>query len=128
MFFFSWEARNGGIILTREPEIMIVTYMYVPWAPRHICCDVYIRPVGFKGIDPFMISLDKRNGSCNVLSSKICLPKKNQIKMNLKKMTIYISRDCKCKFNSTTCNSNQKCNNETCQCKCKNYLILHMYL
>ena len=26
-FFFSWEARNGGIILTREPEIIIVTYI-----------------------------------------------------------------------------------------------------
>ena len=51
MFFFSWEARNGGIILTREPEIIIVTYMYAPWAPRHICCDVYIRPVEFKGLN-----------------------------------------------------------------------------
>ena len=48
--FFSWEVGNGGIILTREPEIIIVTYIYVPWAPRHICCDVYIRPVGFKGL------------------------------------------------------------------------------
>ena len=54
MFFFSWEARNGGIILTREPEIIIVTYIYVPWAPRHICCDVYIRPVGFKGLIIFI--------------------------------------------------------------------------
>ena len=36
-------------------------------------------------------------------------------------MTKHISCDCKCKFNSTTCNSNQKWNNETCQCKCKNY-------
>ena len=25
---------------------------------------------------PFMISLDKCNGSCNVLSSKTCVPKK----------------------------------------------------
>ena len=25
-----------------------------------------------------------------------------------KEMTEYISRDCKCKFNSTTCNSNKK--------------------
>ena len=32
-----------------------------------------------------------------------------------------ISCDCKCKFNSTTCNSNQKFNNEICQCTCKNY-------
>ena len=40
-FFFSWEARNGRIILTQEPEIIIVTYIYVPWAPQHICCDTY---------------------------------------------------------------------------------------
>ena len=25
---------------------------------------------------PFMISLDKRNGSCNALSPKVCVPKK----------------------------------------------------
>ena len=49
-FFFSREAQKGGIILTREPEIIIVTYIYVPWAPQHICCDVYIRPMGFKGL------------------------------------------------------------------------------
>ena len=29
--------------------------------------------------------------------------------------------DCKCKLNSTTCNSNQKWNNKTCQCECINY-------
>ena len=32
----------------------------------------------------------------------------------------HISCGCKCKFNSTTCNSNQKWNNKTCQCECKN--------
>ena len=32
-----------------------------------------------------------------------------------------MSCDCKWKFNSTTCNSNKKLNNETCQCECKNY-------
>ena len=36
-------------------------------------------------------------------------------------MTKYISCDCKCQFNSTTCNSNQKWNNKSCQCVCKNY-------
>ena len=36
-------------------------------------------------------------------------------------MTKHISCDCKCKFNSTTCNSKQKWNNETSQCECKNY-------
>ena len=38
-----------------------------------------------------------------------------------KTMTKHTSCDCKCKFNSVTCNSNQKWNNETCQCECKNY-------
>ena len=31
------------------------------------------------------------------------------------------SCDCKCKFSSTTCNSNQKCNNNKCQSECKTY-------
>ena len=81
---------------------------------------------------PFMISLNKCTGSCNVLSPKICVPKEtkdinvkafNMItnKNEAKAMTEHISCDCKCKFNSTTCNSNQKWNNKTCQCECKNY-------
>ena len=36
-------------------------------------------------------------------------------------MTEHISCDCKCKFNSTICNSNQKRNNKSCQFQCKNY-------
>ena len=36
-------------------------------------------------------------------------------------MTKHISCDCQCKFNSTTCNSNQKWNNKTSQCECKTY-------
>ena len=42
-------------------------------------------------------------------------------KNEAKTMTKHISCDCKCKFNSTTCNSNQKWNNKTFQCECKNY-------
>ena len=42
-------------------------------------------------------------------------------KNEAKTMTKHISNNCKCKFNSTTCNSNQKWNNKTCQCECKNY-------
>ena len=38
-----------------------------------------------------------------------------------KTTTQHISCDCKCKFNRITCNSNQKWNNKTCQCECKNY-------
>ena len=81
---------------------------------------------------PFMISLDKCSGSCNVLSPKKCVPKEtkdinvkvfNMItnKNEAKEMTKHISCDCKCKFNSTPCNLNQKWNNRTCQCECKNY-------
>ena len=36
-------------------------------------------------------------------------------------MTEHISCDINYKFNSTVCNSNQKWNNKTCQCECKNY-------
>ena len=36
-------------------------------------------------------------------------------------MTEHISCDCKCKFNSTTCNPKRKWNNKTYQCECKNY-------
>ena len=41
----------------------------------------------------------------------------NEVKTLLK----HISCDCKCKFDSTTCNSNQKQNNDNCQYKCKKY-------
>ena len=36
-------------------------------------------------------------------------------------MAEHISCDCKCRFNSTIYNSNQKWNNKTCQCECKNH-------
>ena len=40
--------------------------------------------------------------------------------MKLKPIAKPISFDCKFKFNSTNCNSNQKWNNKTFQCECKN--------
>ena len=77
----------------------------------------------------FMISLNKCNGSCNVFSPKIYVPKDINAKTfdmitkkdEAKAITEHIWCDCKCKFNSTTCNSKQKCNNKTCKCECKNY-------
>ena len=63
---------------------------------------------------------------------KICVPKKTE-DINVKALNIitdineakattkHISCDCKCKFNSTKCNSNQKWNNKTCQSEWKNY-------
>ena len=69
-----------------------------------------------------MISLDKYNGSCNVvdeLSMKIWVPSATKdinvtvfnmiTRINeLKALVKHISCDCKYKFNSATCNSNQK--------------------
>ena len=68
----------------------------------------------------FMIDLDKCNGSCNVLSPKIHIPKETK-EINVKGFNMitninktktlvkHISCNCKYKFNSRTCNSNQKC-------------------
>ena len=80
-----------------------------------------------------MITLDKCSGSCNLvndLCTKICVPTKtnnaNVKAFNILKRTneaktminiscglFHKSCDCKCKLNSTTCNSNQKWNNKT---------------
>ena len=48
-------------------------------------------------------------------------------KNEAKSMTEHISYDCKCKFNSTVCNSNQKWNNKTCQCECKKFHMCKKY-
>ena len=79
-----------------------------------------------------MVILNKCIASCNVLSTKICVPKETKginvkafstikNKNEAKAMTEHISYDCKCKFNSTKCNSNLKFNNKACHCECKNY-------
>ena len=83
-----------------------------------------------------MISLDKCNGISKVvddLSTEICVPSKTK-DVNVKVFNMitriyeaetlikHISCDYKCKINSTTCNSNQKWNNDKCQYGCKKYL------
>ena len=93
-----------------------------------------LNPVEFNYY-PFMISLDKCSGNCNSvddLYTKTSVPSKtkdinvkvfNMItnKNETKKVVKHTSCYCKCKFNSTTCNSNQIRNNDTCQCDCKNF-------
>ena len=80
----------------------------------------------------FMTNLNNCTGICHVLSPKICAPKETKDidvtvfsmitkKNEAKTMAKHISCDCKCKFNSTACNSNQERNNKTCQCERKNY-------
>ena len=78
---------------------------------------------------PFMISLDKCSGSCNILSPQMCVPKEtkdinikvfNMItnKNDAKATTKHISFDCKCKSYGTTCISNKKWNKKTCEYEC----------
>ena len=57
----------------------------------------------------------KRNKRHNVKAYNMIY--KNQAKA----MAEHISWDCKCKCNSTVCNSNYKWNNKTSQCECQNY-------
>ena len=75
---------------------------------------------------PFMIKLDRCNGSCNTLddpSKKICNPNKvehfnlhvfNKItRINESKaLTKHISCEYKCKYDGKKCNLNQKWNNK----------------
>ena len=82
-----------------------------------------INPVELKYY-PFKISLNKCTEGWNVLSSKMSVPKETK-NMNVKvfnmvtkkdeakAMIEHISCDCKCKFNNTTCGSNQEWNNKT---------------
>ena len=56
----------------------------------------------------------KCSESCNVLSPKICFPKKTKC-INIFNITIEKHISCDGKCNSTTCNSNKKWNNITCQ-------------
>ena len=41
--------------------------------------------------------------------------------MKKKSFLKHVPWDCKCKFNSITCNSNQTWHNAIFQCECKNY-------
>ena len=74
-----------------------------------------------------MISLNKCTRSFNVLSPKIFVPKEfkdinvKAFNMIIIKVKLKRSYNCKCNFNSTVYNSNQKWNNKTYQCQCKNY-------
>ena len=74
---------------------------------------------------PFMVSLDKCSGSCNILSPKICVPKKtkdvnvkvfNMItnKNEVKTMEKHISCDC---TSYRKCKKDYNWNPSTCICK-----------
>ena len=77
-----------------------------------------LSPIEFN-FQRFMINLDKCNGTCNAVG--ICVLSKAKC-INVKVFTMitrinearifskHISYNCKCKFNSSTCNSNKKWN------------------
>ena len=78
----------------------------------------------------FIISLDEYNGSCNAfndLSTKICVPiKTKDINVNvitrtneIETFVKHIPCDCKYKFGSSACNSNQKLDNDNWQWELK---------
>ena len=85
-------------------------------------CKNRLTPIGLNPVElkyyTFLINLDKCNGSSNFvdgLSSKLCVPNKTKsvnfnvfnviTKINKAKTLIkHISCNCKCKFNSKTCN------------------------
>ena len=71
---------------------------------------------------PFTVKLDRCNGSCNTLNdlfNKVCVPNKTE-DLNLsvfnmiteinksKTLTKHVPCECKCKFDGTKCNSDQK--------------------
>ena len=95
-----------------------------------------------QGLDsyPFAVNLDRRNESCNTLndtSSRICVINKIKV-VNLrifkmitginesKTLTKHISYKCICKFDTRKCSSNQKWNNDKCQCEYKNLAEHHV--
>ena len=87
---------------------------------------------------PFAAKLDRFVGSCNTLNdltNKLCIPNKTE-ELNLsvfnmirginesKTLTKHKSCECKCKFDGTKCNSNQRWNNHKCQCESKNIIYV----
>ena len=69
---------------------------------------------------PFAVNLDRRMGSCNILSdlsNRVCVPNKTEnLKLSVfdmitginetKILTKHISCECKCKFDVRKCDSN----------------------
>ena len=69
-----------------------------------------------------MVSLDRCNRNCNNIDDpfgRICIPnKENNVNLNVFNIITDIN-NCRCKFDSSKCNLNQKRNKDKCQCDCK---------
>ena len=113
---FSSSLATECVSLNDEPRIIRLTL-------------IDLDPVELKYY-PFMITINimevamsyrqkyvlKKTKDINVKAFNM-ITNKNEAKTMIK----HISCDCKCKFNSKTCNSNLKWNNEPCQCEFRNY-------
>ena len=96
-------------------ESLVIKYLFLndePCMVRPTLID--LNPLELE-YHPLMITLNKYIGKCNVFSPKICVPKEtNDINIKgfnmitnrneAKTMAKHLSCDCKCRFNSTTCN------------------------
>lgn len=80
--------------------------------------------------DPFVVNLDSCN-TINDLSNIICdstITEDSSFSIfsmiteitASKILSKHILCECKCKFPGCKCNSNQKCENDTCRCESKN--------
>ena len=119
---------------SRSLATKCVSLINEPCMTRPTLIDLYPAELNYY---PVMISLDTRNEICNAiddLSTKICVPSKtkdvsikvfNMVTRRNERKTLvkHISCDYKCKLNGAICSLNQKWNNYTCQCGCKNYHV-----
>ena len=106
----------------------------LPWSNQHCTTQpnfINLHPNEYTQVlcyYSFPVNLDRFIGSSNTLndlSSKLCIPKKTE-DLNLSIFNIIIGRNesktltnnisckCKCKFDGSKCNSNQKWNNHKC--------------
>ena len=103
------------------------------WMTRSTFIDLNLIELNYY---PFMVSLDKCNRSYNTVDDlymKLCFISKakdidfevfNTLTriIEVKTLIKHILFDCESKFDSTTCNSNQKCNNNKCESECKKHM------
>ena len=87
----------------------------------------------------FAVKFNRCVGSCNTLNnlSKYVFQTKQDLNLSMfnmvtginesKTLTKHISCKCKCKFDGRKCNSNQKWNDDKCQCECKKHNICEKY-
>ena len=100
---------------------------------------INLHPIAYtKGLCYYLsaVNLDRyieNHDTLNYLYNRVCVPNNFSVfnmimgKNECRILTKHISYECKCKFNSDKCKSNQKWNNDKCRCECKNPEKHHTY-